>query len=67
MEKNMEILPEGEQLRKAVRWISEKRTEDSRASLTRLIDEASLRFDLSPKDTEVLMHLFGVRGAEKSS
>ena len=49
------ILPEGEKLRLAVQWISEKRTEDPAVNLAKLVDEASFRFDLSPKDSEFLL------------
>lgn len=46
--------PSGEPLRKAVRWISERRAEDPEAKWSTLIDEASLRFDLSPADQQFL-------------
>jgi hypothetical protein len=51
-------LPEGELLRKAVRWISEQRDLGPRPSLAGLIDEAGERFNLSPKDCEFLAHFF---------
>ena len=41
-------------IKQAVKWIDEQRAEDPRADWTRLIDEASRRFDLSPLDTEFL-------------
>ena len=52
----MSILPEGEQLRRAVKWISDMRSEHPEAKLFTLIEEACLRFDLSPKDQELLAH-----------
>ncbi|MBI5075240.1 MAG: hypothetical protein HZB62_08785 [Nitrospirae bacterium] len=51
----MSILPEGEQLRKAVKWISDQRTEHPGIALFSLIEMASLKFDLTPKDGEFLM------------
>lgn len=48
------IQPKGEQLRKAVQWISEKRKETLDINPVKLVDEASFRFDLSPKDSEFL-------------
>ena len=51
-------LPEGELLRKAVRWISEQRELVPRPSLAELIDEAGKRFNLSPKDSEFLFSFF---------
>ena len=56
-------LPEGELLRKAVRWISEQRELAPRPPLAELIDEAGKRFNLSPKDGEFLL-LFFYRGSE---
>jgi len=50
----MSILPEGEELRKAVKWISEERQTEPEANLTKLIESACIKFDLSPKDEEFL-------------
>ncbi|MBN2428453.1 MAG: hypothetical protein JXK94_08965 [Deltaproteobacteria bacterium] len=47
------IQPKGEDLRKAVRWISDQGTWDYKR-----IEEASQRFNLSPKDQEFLIHFF---------
>jgi len=54
-ETNMSILPEGEQLRKAVKWLSDQRTEQPSVPLYTLIEKACLKFDLTPKDEEFLM------------
>jgi len=61
----MSILPEGEQLRKAIKWISDMRLEEPKAGLFGLIDNACLKFDLTPKDSEVLMHFFAGEGPAK--
>jgi hypothetical protein len=61
----MSILPEGEQLRKAIKWISDVRVEDPKASLLGLMEKACLKFDLTPKDSEVLMHFFAGEGQGK--
>jgi hypothetical protein len=46
-------------VRKAVNWISHMREEEGkRLSLNVLIDQASARFNLSPKDTEFLQRFF---------
>ena len=50
----MSIQPEGEELRKAVKWISEERLENPQKNITQLIEAACLKFDLSPKDGEFL-------------
>ena len=61
----MSIQPEGEQIRKAVRWISGQREENPGANLSKLIGEACALFDLSPKDTDVLIHFLTAGGKEE--
>ena len=50
----MSIQPKGEDLRKAVKWISEKRKHEHVEDLNQLVDDACLKFNLSPKDAEFL-------------
>ena len=50
--------PEGENVRKAVQWISDKRQYEGGGPLATLIEEASGRFNLSPKDEEFLFRFF---------
>jgi hypothetical protein len=52
------IMPQGEDLRKAVKWISEERQSSSSKKLAKLVEEASVRFDLSPADGEFLFKFF---------
>lgn len=52
------IMPEGEALRSAIKWISAKREEDPKKKIVSLINDAVLRFDLSPKDNEFLLNFF---------
>lgn len=52
------VLPEGEDLRKAIRWISERLKENPSLNVSELINEAIFRFDLSPKDGDFLLHFF---------
>ena len=49
----MSIQPEGEQLRNAVKWISERRQEGE-ADYKKLVGEAALKFNLSPKEADYL-------------
>jgi len=44
----------GDQLKKAVQWISDEKQKDPNSKLTLIIDEAGKRFDLSPKDLDFL-------------
>ena len=48
------IQPQGEQLRNAVRWLSDNQDYSYAA-----INEAARKFDLSPFDTEFLIKTFG--------
>ncbi|MDM8543394.1 hypothetical protein QUF90_20160 [Desulfococcaceae bacterium HSG9] len=50
----MSILPQGEELRKAVKWISDKKQYESETDLNKLIQQAGLKFNLSPKDEAYL-------------
>ena len=52
------LAPEGEDLRRAVRYISERRQEEGAPSLLELVDEASLQFELSPRDQQFLINTF---------
>lgn len=62
----MSILPEGEQLRRAIKWISDERSENPGTSLSKLIEKACLKFDLPPKDAETLMRFLTEKGSCES-
>jgi hypothetical protein len=53
----MSIQPQGEDLRNAVKWISEERQENPQADLKKLIQKACLKFDLSPREAIYLEEL----------
>ena len=50
------VMPQSELLRKAITFISEER--DSGKAVHQLVDEAAMRFNLSPKDTQYLTNFF---------
>jgi hypothetical protein len=52
------IQPKGERVRQAVRWISSERLDDEGKAISGLIQEASLRFNLSPKEEEELRSFY---------
>lgn len=54
----MSIQPEGEDLRKAVKWVSEEQKYNPETPLKALIREAGMKFDLSPKDADFLLRFF---------
>jgi hypothetical protein len=51
-------MPEGEDLRRAVKWISQNLEENPDQKLHRLVEQATFKFDLSPKDAEYLINFF---------
>ncbi len=53
-----EILPEGEDLRKAVKWISSNLQDNPDQSVKTLVKEAIFKFDLSPKDADFLLNSY---------
>jgi len=57
-------LPRGETLRRAVRWISSRREEDPATSLGALVNEATLRFDLTPVQAEGLAAFYRGLGSK---
>ncbi|MDR2694814.1 MAG: hypothetical protein LBC79_00335 [Deltaproteobacteria bacterium] len=58
------ILPPGELIRKAAAFIAASRKETPLRSLDSILDEAGMRFNLTPLDSEALRRLF--REQEKS-
>jgi tartrate dehydratase alpha subunit/fumarate hydratase class I-like protein len=51
------IQPKGEDLRKAVKWISEEHRYNPDRTYRSIIEEACLKFNLSPMDAEYLNKL----------
>jgi len=63
----MSILPKGEQLRRAIRWISDERLNDPGVNVQKLIGDACLKFNLPPKDADFLVNFFTLKDPDKSS
>ena len=53
-----DLLPEGEDLRRAVKWVSASIQENPGHSLHKLVQEAIFKYDLSPKDAEFLSRFY---------
>ncbi len=54
-----EVLPKGEDLRRAVKWVSANLQEDPDQSVQPLVQEAIFKFDLSPMDADFLIGFYG--------
>jgi hypothetical protein len=52
------LMPEGEEIQKAIKWVSENLEEKREQSLQKLVEKAVFKFDLSPVDAEFLASFF---------
>ena len=59
-----ELLPEGEDLRRAVKWISGNLQDNPGQPVQPLVHEAIFKFDLSPRDADFLIGFYSKRKAE---
>ncbi len=53
-----DLLPEGEELRRAVKWVSANLQDDPGQPVQPLVREAIFKFDLSPREAELLIGLY---------
>ncbi len=59
-EKSMsQLLPDGELVRRAAEYVAQERGAHGGRSLMDIVDEAGMRFNLSPLEAEALIRLFG--------
>ena len=59
-----DLLPDGEDIRRAVRWVSGNLQEDPGQPVGPLVREAIFKFDLSPRDAEFLIGFYSQRKEE---
>ncbi|MBW1614934.1 MAG: hypothetical protein JRJ49_00035 [Deltaproteobacteria bacterium] len=50
----MSVQPKGEHIKKAIKWLSAQREENKNKSEEAILEEVSVRFNLSPNDTEYI-------------
>jgi hypothetical protein len=48
------IMPEGDAIRNAVKWVSEQRTRQPDTPVAKWVEDAGFRFNLSPKEQDFL-------------
>ena len=58
------LLPEGEDLRRAIKWVSGNLQENPDQPVQPLVREAIFKFDLSPRDAEFLIGFYRQRKEE---
>jgi hypothetical protein len=61
----MSLQPQGESVRKAVKFISEEKQADPETPLSLLIQKACMRFDLTPKDAMFLDQFYREQKAQR--
>jgi hypothetical protein len=49
------VVPQGETLRRALRWLDERIREEPGATRAKLVGEAAARFDLTPLEEDFLL------------
>ena len=59
-----DLLPDGEDVRRAVKWVSGNLQENPGQPVQPLVQEAIFKFDLSPRDAEFLIMFFSQRKEE---
>ena len=52
------IMPEGEEIQRAIKWVSQSLEEKKEQSFQKLVEKAVFKFDLSPVDAEFLLSFF---------
>jgi hypothetical protein len=52
------IVPKGENIRPALKWISDNRLNDEKKPVSQLIQEAGLKFNLSPNEEVFLVNFY---------
>jgi hypothetical protein len=55
------LLPDGEDIRRAIKWVSDNLQEEHDRPIQPLVQEAIFKFDLSPRDAEFLIGFFRQR------
>lgn len=53
-----DLLPHGEDLRRAVKWISGNLQDNPDQRIQPLVQEATFKFDLSPRDADFLIGFY---------
>ncbi len=55
------MMPHGESLRRALRWLDDRAKDEPKLDRTRAVSEAAQRFDLSPMEEDFLLQNWALR------
>ena len=53
----MTVIPQGSALKKALTWVADARRDHPTKEILILVDEAGMRFNLSPNESDALLHI----------
>ena len=56
-----DLLPDGEDIRRAVKWVSGNLQDNPGQPVMPLVNDAIFKFDLSPKDADFLIGFYSQR------
>lgn len=59
------VMPSSELLKRALGYVNDARQDAPEKSVSKILDEAAMRFNLSPADAEVLQRLFTTEAKPK--
>jgi hypothetical protein len=54
----MSIMPDREDVKNAIKWVSMNLEENANQPVSKLVEKAVFKFDLSPADSEFLLNFF---------
>jgi hypothetical protein len=60
------VMPEGEAIRRAIKWISAEVSEHPDTPPSKYVNEAILKFDLSPADADFLIRFYKSEQARRT-
>ncbi len=60
------LLPDGEELKRAIKWISSHLQDNPDQQVNPLVQEATFKFDLSPRDAEFLINFYHRKKIEEA-
>lgn len=52
------IMPKGENIRRAVKWIADEKQGEAGKDLQKLVNEAAFKFNLTPNEQEYLFSFY---------
>jgi hypothetical protein len=60
-----EVIPKGEDLRRAVKWVSANLQENADQPVQPLVQQAIFKYDLSPMDADFLIGFYSKRNEDE--